>query len=87
MKYLELYKKRDKETYSDMLWKVLFYLFDLLNDEEILNISSSVEKLFETINNIEAGENGYDYEMIYDDELKDCISDINIYLVKNKIEI
>ena len=47
--------------------------------------SEVISRTYETINNIEAGEYGYTYDMISVEDLESCLSDMYKFLVKDKI--
>lgn len=75
------------ESYSEILWDVIYVALSSINDEEkIFKSSELIRKVYQTINMIECGEDGFSYDLFTDDELQQCITDIYKYMLKDKIE-
>ena len=78
-------EKNRRQSYREILWDVLCELDGSFDDEELLKSSEVISRTYETINNIEAGEYGYTYDMISVEDLESCLSDMYKFLVKDKI--
>ena len=79
--------KNRRQSYSEILWDVIYHALSLIDDEEKLFKSSELaKKVYETINMIECGEDGFSYDLFSNDELQQCITDIYKFMLKDKIE-
>lgn len=79
--------KNRRQSYSEILWDVIYHALSLIDDEEKLFKSSELaKKAYETINMIECGEDGFSYDLFSNDELQQCITDIYKFMLKDKIE-
>lgn len=82
--------KNRRQTYSEILWDVIYNIFELTDDEEdskLFKSSSLIKRVFDTINMIECGEDGYSYDLFTDDELQQCLSDMYSVMIEDKIEM
>ena len=80
-------EKNRRESYTEILWDVFYELNNLLEDEVLIESSELITRVYETIDNIEAGEYGYTYDMISNEDLDGCLSDIYKLIIQDKIEI
>lgn len=81
-------EKNKRESYTELLWDILYHLFSDIDDEEDLcNSSNIVRRVYEAFLSVESGdkEEGY-LEMFHNIQLEQCISDIYKYMLKDKIE-
>ena len=56
------------------------------DEEKLFKSSELAKKVYETINMIECGEDGFSYDLFSNDELQQCITDIYKFMLKDKIE-
>ena len=81
-------EKNKRESYSEILYDVIYHLFEIIEfDDELFKSSELVKKVYEIVNMIECGEDGYNLDMLSNEELEQCISILYRYMIKNIITI
>ena len=76
-----------RQSYSEILWDVIYNVLGSIdNVEKLFKSSDLIKKVVETIKMIECGEDGFSYDLFTVDELQQCITDIYKFTLKDKIE-
>lgn len=81
-------EKNKRESYTEILWDVLYQLFSDIEDEEDLCHSSNiVKRVYEAFLSVESGDSDENnLKVFHDNQLEQCVSDIYKYLLKDKLE-
>lgn len=78
-------EKNKRESYTEILYDVIFRLFsNIENTKGLFESSKIVEEVYEKLNMIESGDGRFHFGMFTDDELEQCISDIYKFMLKIK---
>jgi hypothetical protein len=81
-------EKNKRESYTEILYDVLYHLFsNVENVDELFKSSKIVKEVYEKVEMIESGEDEYHFGIFSDDELNQCITEIYKLMIKDKIEI
>lgn len=79
-------EKNKRESYTEILYDVLYHLFsNVENVDELFKSSKIVKEVYEKVEMIESGEDEYHFGIFSDDELNQCITDIYKSMIKDKI--